>query len=92
MRWPMKVYAIARPTGSSLYRPGDWALGVRYYRTLPPNTTVAVRLDTDVRIARIEKVEDGQAWLDDGIPVTSPVPCSAIEAVLVGRYRPRANR
>jgi hypothetical protein len=65
MRWPIGVYKVARPTGSRLFRPGDWALGTRYYRTLVPDATAVVWLRSHICIARVDRVEAGRLWLDD---------------------------
>jgi hypothetical protein len=98
MRWPIGVYKVARPTGSRLFRPGDWALGTRYYRTLVPDATAVVRLPGHTCIARVDRVEADRLWLDDralrhiDADVLGPIPQDAVEALLFARYRPRALR
>ena len=98
MRWLIAVYKVARPTGSRLFRPGDWALGTRYYRTLVPDATAVVRLRGHTCIARVDRVEADRLWLDDralchiDADVLGPIAQDAVEALLFVRYRPQALR
>jgi hypothetical protein len=98
MRWPIGVYKVARPTGSRLFSPGDWALGTKYYRTLMPDATAVVRLRGHTYIARVARVEADRLWLDDralrhiDADVLGPIAQDAVEALLFARYRPRALR
>lgn len=84
--------------GSRLFRPGDWALGTRYYRTLVPDATAVVRLRGHTCIARVDRIETDRLWLDAtalrhiDTDVLGPIPQDAVEALLFARYRPRALR
>jgi len=89
------MFLITATASSPLYKPGDKAFGVYFYRKLLPSTTVLIQTATLRGIYTISHLDHKEVWLKDSQHpknVLGPFPLASVKAVMIGRFRPRHLR